>query len=187
MANLPLLLSLANGLNPISLPMPPFYEAPLHHLAQSHCGAVARGNPPIHTHIQRLQSSGPVSTIGKDGFQVCMDVQQFKPSELSVKVLGDCIVVEGKHEEREDYHGYISRCLVRRFTLPKGYDPNSVVSTLSSDGVLIVRAPKPQIKEKSNERIIHIQQVGPAHLHVKENTKDHVEEDKKQESTAPKK
>ncbi|XP_075162606.1 heat shock protein 23-like [Haematobia irritans] len=185
MANLPLLLSLANDLNRIS--SSPFYETPLHHLVQPHSLAVAEGTHPSHRHMQRHHSSGPVSTIGKDGFQVCMDVQHFKPSELNVKVLGDCIVVEGKHEEREDDHGYISRCFVRRYTLPKGYDPNSVVSTLSSDGVLIVRAPKPQIKDKDNERIIQIQQVGPAHLHVKDNSKDHVEDEKKEESTDAKK
>ncbi|XP_075162015.1 heat shock protein 23-like [Haematobia irritans] len=187
MANLPLLLSLANDLNRLSLAVSPFYEAPLYHLAQPHCLAVVGGDPPSQRRMQRQQSSGPVSTIGKDGFQVCMDVQQFKPSELNVKVLDDCIVVEGKHEEREDDHGYISRSFVRRYTLPKGYDPNSVVSTLSSDGVLTVRVPKPQIEEKKNERIIQIQQVGPAHLNVKENAKDQTEEEKKEESTAAKK
>lgn len=112
---------------------------------------------------------GAVANVGKDGFQVCMDVQQFKPSELSVKVVDDCVVVEGKHEEREDEHGYISRQFVRRYTLPKGFDPNHVVSTLSSDGVLSVRVPQPKKLESNNERHVEIQQVGPAHLNVKGN------------------
>ena len=118
------------------------------------------------------KGEGPVSAVGKDGFQVCMDVAQFKPNELSVKVVDNHVVVEGKHEEREDNHGFITRHFVRRYNLPKGYDADRVISTLSSDGVLTVSVPKPQIEEKSNERIVQIQQTGPAHLNVKENTSD---------------
>jgi len=122
---------------------------------------------------QALQrQSSAVSKIGKDGFQVSMDVTQFKPSELNVKVVDNSIVVEGKHEEREDDHGFISRHFVRRYALPKGYDPDKIQSTLSSDGVLTVSIPKPQLQDKSNERHIQIQQTGPAHLNVKENAAD---------------
>ncbi|XP_023164402.1 heat shock protein 27 [Drosophila hydei] len=105
--------------------------------------------------------------IGKDGFQVCMDVAQFKPSELSVKVQDKTIIVEGKHEEREDGHGMIQRHFVRKYTLPKDYDGNDVVSTVSSDGVLTLKAPPPPSKEANKERIVQIQQTGPAHLSVK--------------------
>ncbi|CAD7004594.1 heat shock protein 23 [Ceratitis capitata] len=117
------------------------------------------------------QNEGKLCPVGKDGLQVCMDVSQFKPNELAVKVLDNSIVIEGKHEEREDEHGYISRHFVRRYTLPKGYDSDKVISTLSSDGVLTVSAPKPR-EEKSNERVIQIQQTGPAHLNVKQNTEE---------------
>ncbi|XP_065358812.1 heat shock protein 23-like [Calliphora vicina] len=118
-----------------------------------------------------------ISTVGTDGFQVCMDVAQFKPSELNVKVVENCIVIEGKHDEREDQHGFIQRHFVRRYVLPKGYDADKVVSTLSSDGVLTVSVPKPVEEEKSNERIIQIQQTGPAHLNVKQNTQEKVTAD----------
>jgi len=108
--------------------------------------------------------------VGKDGFQVCMDVAQFKPSELNVKVVDDSILVEGKHEERQDDHGHIMRHFVRRYKVPDGYKAEQVVSQLSSDGVLTVSIPKPQaVEDKSKERIIQIQQVGPAHLNVKAN------------------
>ncbi|XP_030373426.1 heat shock protein 27 [Scaptodrosophila lebanonensis] len=106
--------------------------------------------------------------VGKDGFQVCMDVSQFKPNELTVKVVDKTIVVEGKHEEREDGHGMIQRHFVRKYTLPKDYDPNDVVSTVSSDGVLTLKAPPPPNKALTQkERVIQIQQTGPAHLSVK--------------------
>lgn len=97
-----------------------------------------------------------------------MDVSQFKPNELTVKVVDNTVVVEGKHEEREDGHGMIQRHFVRKYTLPKGFDPNEVVSTVSSDGVLTLKAPPPPSKEQAkSERIVQIQQTGPAHLSVK--------------------
>ena len=107
--------------------------------------------------------------VGKDGFQVSMNVKHFKPNELHVKVVDNHIVVDAKHEERADDLGYISRHFVRRYTIPKGYDAEKIVSTLSSDGVLTVSAPKPAIEKAGNERIIQIQQTGPAHLNVKQN------------------
>lgn len=111
--------------------------------------------------------------IGKDGFQVSMDVKDFKPNELNVKVVDNNVMIEAKHEERADDHGYISRHFVRRYTIPKGYDSQKVVSMLSSDGVLTIRIPNPAIEDKSsNERIVQIQQTGPAHLNVKENSKE---------------
>uniref|UniRef100_A0A1L8EFM6 Putative heat shock protein 23 n=1 Tax=Haematobia irritans TaxID=7368 RepID=A0A1L8EFM6_HAEIR len=126
-----------------------------------------------HQSVLRAEKDhGVVSPVGKDGFQVCLDVTQFKPNELTVKVVDNCVIVEGKHEEREDQHGYIQRHFVRRYVLPKDYDAEKVASTLSSDGVLTVSVPKPQIKDKSNERVIQIQQTGPAHLHVKQNTEE---------------
>lgn len=116
----------------------------------------------------------PAATqVGKDGFQVCMDVAQFKPSELNVKVVDNSILVEGKHEERQDDHGHIMRHFVRRYKVPEGYEPEKVVSQLSSDGVLTVSIPKPQaIEDKSKERVIQIQQVGPAHLNIKANASE---------------
>nr|NP_001287001.1 heat shock protein 27, isoform B [Drosophila melanogaster]NP_524000.1 heat shock protein 27, isoform A [Drosophila melanogaster]P02518.2 RecName: Full=Heat shock protein 27 [Drosophila melanogaster]AAA28638.1 heat shock protein hsp27 [Drosophila melanogaster]AAF50285.1 heat shock protein 27, isoform A [Drosophila melanogaster]AAM49840.1 GM13686p [Drosophila melanogaster]AHN58026.1 heat shock protein 27, isoform B [Drosophila melanogaster]CAA27527.1 heat shock protein hsp 27 [Drosophila me len=124
-----------------------------------------------HNQMSRRASGGPnalLPAVGKDGFQVCMDVSQFKPNELTVKVVDNTVVVEGKHEEREDGHGMIQRHFVRKYTLPKGFDPNEVVSTVSSDGVLTLKAPPPPSKEQAkSERIVQIQQTGPAHLSVK--------------------
>lgn len=71
-----------------------------------------------------------------------MDVQQFSPNEITVKVTEGAVIVEGKHEEKQDEHGFISRHFVRRYTLPKDVDVNNVVSSLSSDGVLTVSVPK---------------------------------------------
>ncbi|XP_037933423.1 heat shock protein 23-like [Teleopsis dalmanni] len=136
----------------------PFYESPF----------VYRLAP--WNHISRLQKEEELPKVGKDGYQVSIDVAQFKPSELKVKVLEDSVIVEGKYENREDDHGFSSRQFVRRFLLPKGYDSNKVMSTLSSDGLLTVSVPKPPaIEDKPGAREVPIQQTGPAHLNVKEN------------------
>ena len=77
----------------------------------------------------------------KDKFQVILDVQQFAPDEITVKTVDNSIIVEAKHEEKKDEHGFISRQFVRRYTLPEGHDVGNVQSSLSSDGVLTITAP----------------------------------------------
>lgn len=118
--------------------------------------------------------------IGKEGFQVSLDVQQFRPDEITVKAADGNVLIEGRHEERPDEHGYISRQFQRRYSLPEGYDVNSVSSQLSSDGVLTIRAPLPRaLEDKPSERVISIERTGPARLNVKENQP--IEGEKKEE------
>jgi len=123
--------------------------------------------PRLHAALQNSAESAvvPKSSIGKDGFQVCMDVQQFAPNEISVKTVDNSIVVEAKHEERQDEHGYISREFKRRYTLPKGFNINDVATQLSSDGILTIKAPpKAKALGDGNVRVLQIQQTGPARL-----------------------
>lgn len=89
-------------------------------------------------------SQSGVSLIqnNQNNFKVNLDVQQFKPEEISVKVVDGYIVVDGKHEERSDEHGFISRQFTRRYKVPDDVDTAAIASTLSSDGVLSVGAPK---------------------------------------------
>ncbi|XP_068626933.1 protein lethal(2)essential for life-like [Battus philenor] len=94
-------------------------------------------------------------------FQVNVDVQHFSPEEVNVKVLDGHLVIEGKHEEKRDEHGYISRQFVRRYALPKGCLPDTVQSSLSSDGVLTVTAPKVLPMPSIGERIVPIIPTGP--------------------------
>lgn len=89
-----------------------------------------------------------------------MDVQHFRPDEITVRTKGEnTIEIEGKHEEKPDEHGYVSRHFVRRYVLPRGHDINQVQSNLSSDGVLTITAPKidDEVKE---QRTVPIQQTG---------------------------
>lgn len=126
------------------------------------------------------------SHIGKDGFQVSLDVRHFAPNEITVKTVDHSIVVEAKHEERQDDHGYISRQFTRRYELPKEFNVDDVVSTISSDGILTVKAPPLQAAIKGNVRHVEIQHTGPARLSVKPNEDKKAAEDKKAVGEKPK-
>ncbi|XP_049877047.1 protein lethal(2)essential for life isoform X1 [Pectinophora gossypiella] len=95
--------------------------------------------------------------------KVILDVQQFTPEEITVKASNNSVVVEGRHEEKQDEHGFISRQFTRRYILPGGYNVEDLVSTLSSDGVLTVTAPK-RPPPNSGERIVPVTRTGPAKL-----------------------
>lgn len=56
--------------------------------------------------------------INEEKFEVILDVQQFSPNEISVKVTDRFVIVEAKHEEKQDEHGYVSRQFTRRYMLP---------------------------------------------------------------------
>ncbi|XP_066998230.1 alpha-crystallin A chain [Anabrus simplex] len=118
---------------------------------------------------QASRSSGTSNIQNtQDGFKVNLDVQQFKPDEISVKMVGNSVVVEGKHDERQDEHGFISRQFQRRYVLPEDVDAENVVSKLSSDGILSIQAPKKSLKPvAANERVIQIQHTNaPAVAHT---------------------
>lgn len=120
-------------------------------------------------HLRTLQlapqvgNKSPLSVLTKDGFQVSLDVQQFMANEITVKTKDNVVVVEGRHDEKEDDHGYISRHFIRKYNLPKDIDCADVVSQLSSDGILTIKAHR---VGDENERVIHIQHTGPARTTV---------------------
>ncbi|XP_028321471.1 alpha-crystallin A chain [Gouania willdenowi] len=78
----------------------------------------------------------------RDKFTVYLDVKHFSPDELSVKVADDYVEIQGKHGERQDDHGYISREFHRRYRIPSSVDQSAITCTLSADGLLIVTGPK---------------------------------------------
>ncbi|XP_076867154.1 crystallin, alpha B, b [Brachyhypopomus gauderio] len=78
----------------------------------------------------------------KESFTVNLDVKHFAPEELTVKINGHYIEIHAKHEDRQDDHGFVSREFLRKYRLPAGVDPAKVTSSLSSNGVLTVTAPR---------------------------------------------
>ncbi|MEE6508491.1 hypothetical protein FKM82_021344 [Ascaphus truei] len=99
--------------------------------------------------LSRQLSSG-ISEIRQtsDCWKVSLDVNHFAPEELVVKTKDGIVEITGKHEEKQDEHGFISRCFTRKYSLPPGVDVSAVASSLSPDGILTVEAalPKPAIQ-----------------------------------------
>merc|ERR1711994_909766 len=91
----------------------------------------------------------------KEKFEVSLDTSQFRPDELRVNVGEGIISVEGKHEEKsEDGRTMVLRQFSRKYSLPESTKPESVVSNLSQDGVLVVSAPKaPSIENNKNRNV----------------------------------
>ncbi|XP_011855655.1 PREDICTED: heat shock protein beta-1-like [Mandrillus leucophaeus] len=78
-------------------------------------------------------------------------------SVIVAVVLSDFpLLPKGKHEERQDEHGYISWCFTRKYKLPSGVDPTQVSSSLSPEGTLTVEAPMPKLATQSNEITIPV-------------------------------
>ena len=72
-----------------------------------------------------------------------INASDYKPEELKVSVQSGRLLVEGKHEEKkEDGSVYVQKSFSKSFTLPKEAEADKIVSNLSSEGVLVVTAPK---------------------------------------------
>ncbi|XP_056142346.1 heat shock protein beta-6 [Lampris incognitus] len=83
----------------------------------------------------------------QSGFTVQVNVKLFNPEDLIVKVTGDFVEVQGKHEEKKkDGPGSITRQFNRRYRIPMGVDTMALESAVSPDGILIISAPLLPIK-----------------------------------------
>uniref|UniRef100_A0A2S2PZF8 Protein lethal essential for life n=1 Tax=Sipha flava TaxID=143950 RepID=A0A2S2PZF8_9HEMI len=129
-----------------------------HQYGRSRCPILLKSYIRPHRLTSAAQSGLSSVQNDKNNFKVNLDVQQFKPEEVSVKVADGYIVVDGKHEERSDEHGYISRQFTRRYKMPDNVDTDSITSTLSSDGVLSIGASKKIPEKGAGERPIQVVQ-----------------------------
>lgn len=114
--------------------------------------------------IKQLKHAAKLAELEKnlqlrmDGFEVNLNVRNFKPEEVTVKTGDDSIIVEAKCE-RKNEHEFVSSQYRRRFELPEGCRSDNVTSTMSSDGILTIKCPKTPI-EKIDGRKIEIQLTG---------------------------
>ncbi|KAG7321696.1 hypothetical protein KOW79_014554 [Hemibagrus wyckioides] len=77
----------------------------------------------------------------QNGFTVQLDVKHFSPEELMVKVTGNYVVVEGKHEQRKDGSGLVTRQFNRRYRIPNEVDAMKLECAVSPEGMLVISAP----------------------------------------------
>ncbi|XP_035728892.1 protein lethal(2)essential for life-like [Vespa mandarinia] len=128
--------------------------------------------------VTRKTSGTSTVEADKNRFQVTLDVQQFAPDEVTVKVIGKNVMVEGKHEEKQDEHGLISRQFLRKYMIPEQCDIDQLYSTLSSDGILTIIVPKKILALEEKERIIKIQNTGQPALKDNVTKYDETEKEK---------
>ncbi|CAK9826430.1 Protein lethal(2)essential for life [Anthophora retusa] len=124
---------------------------------------------PLAEIARRAETGTSTITADKDTFKVMLDVQQFKPEEISVKLVDRSVVVEAKHEERKDEHGLISRQFLRKYWLPEQVEADKLSSNISSDGVLTITAPLKE-EAKPNERTIKIEYTGKPAIRAEKTT-----------------
>ncbi|XP_017266014.1 heat shock protein beta-1-like [Kryptolebias marmoratus] len=95
---------------------------------------------------------------GHNSWKIKLDVNHFSPEEITITTKEGYLQISGNHEERQDEHGFVSRCFTRKYKLPQGVDLQHISSSLSG-GVLSVEAPVPgtSISNPSNEVVVPVQ------------------------------
>lgn len=99
--------------------------------------------------------AGEVATIDDRKFSVLLDVTNFAPEEIKVKVVGNELSVSAKHESETEGH-FSSRQFNRHFVLPRDVNMSSVVSRLTEEGKLLVEAERKALPPPQ-ERFISIE------------------------------
>ncbi len=89
-------------------------------------------------------------------FEVSLDTHEYRPDEIKVNVIGNLLHVEAKHEEKSE-NKFVSRQFSRKYTLPKGCEATTVASNLSSDGILMITAPKKPAIQSDGPRMVPIE------------------------------
>jgi len=107
-------------------------------------GSLMPTRPAYDPYLDNLKS--PLIRDESDGktLRLRFDVQQYKPEEVTVKTVDSRLLVHAKHEEKTPSRT-VYREYNQEFMLPRGTNPELISSTLSTDGVLTVEAPLPQL------------------------------------------
>ncbi|KAI6175198.1 SHSP domain-containing protein [Aphelenchoides fujianensis] len=91
---------------------------------------------------------GPAVPVSGPTFSIQLDVSSFRPEDLKVTVIENQVVIEGRHDERNDRYGQVE------LHDPDSIKPEEVTSELSKDGVLTVQTlRKPPVEEEKVRQI----------------------------------
>ncbi|XP_053618069.1 uncharacterized protein LOC128679694 [Plodia interpunctella] len=90
------------------------------------------------TNSPLIEGEGEVKTL-----KLQFDVSSFDPSEVKVKIVEDFLIVSATHQEKSD-NSTVFREYHKEILMPKGVNPQDVISSLSKDGVLTVQTPLPK-------------------------------------------
>ena len=110
-------------------------------------------------HLPGLKLHDKVNWNDPNKFEAKLNVTNFTPEEITIKVKGNNMLVEGKHEEKQDKngHGYVSRQFTRRYTLPDDVHLEQLSSSMDAKGkTLTIHTPKKILQLDGSELIIPI-------------------------------
>jgi len=77
-----------------------------------------------------------------------LDVTEYAPEDIQVKVLDDMVVITGKQEIRISENNFRSRSFSKKFSIPPGVTPEKIKCSLSKDGMLKISAPLEMNEER---------------------------------------
>ncbi|XP_054163548.1 heat shock protein beta-6-like [Oppia nitens] len=92
---------------------------------------------------RRRIGSLDISNNGRK-FTVRVNCRRFRPEEISVKTVGQCLVIKAKHREWRracSHEGWLEKEFCHKYDLPDGADPQRVTSRLDTCGILTIEAP----------------------------------------------
>ncbi|XP_028830265.1 heat shock protein beta-1-like [Denticeps clupeoides] len=75
---------------------------------------------------------------GQGSWRISLDVSQFSPEDIAIKTKEGYLEIAGKHEERQDENGKVSRRFSRKYKLPPAVDRQHIRTSMSPDGILSV-------------------------------------------------
>ncbi|XP_065683282.1 heat shock protein Hsp-16.48/Hsp-16.49-like [Hydra vulgaris] len=96
---------------------------------------------------KKLPASSGEST--KETFKFSLDVQGFKPEEISIQVKGRDLIVHGETKtENSGEHGssYHHKQFTKHVALPDDVDPSELCSRYTKDSKLTIEAPRKQLQ-----------------------------------------
>ncbi|XP_071946857.1 uncharacterized protein [Antedon mediterranea] len=120
--------------------------------------------PPIPQYITGTSSQQlpQMSLVQYDNrsFQATMDLSQYSPQEIQVRVKDRTVTVTANHREANHQGGFTQRSYSRQYTLPDDVNPNLVKCFISERGELSVEAPRMQ-PLSTHDRIVPIEMRSP--------------------------
>ena len=99
-----------------------------------------------------IDGNSPASVPEPKVWSSTFNLSDYNPSEVGVKTVGQCLVVEAKHEEETD-EGVMSQQFRKSVTLPHDVDPESVSCSLDDAGVLHAKAFRSENNVVSEHRV----------------------------------
>lgn len=111
------------------------------------------------TSLDAIGASGMKTSRTEDGnLQVAVDCSQYKPEEINVRLCDDNLCIEGKTESSEN-DSYHKAEFKRWIKLPQDVKQDSIKSTLTPEGRLLIEVPmnKPIAESRSQKIPIEVQ------------------------------